>query len=232
MSLAYPTISRMKVLGFLALVLCTAGVTGCKPAMAKDPRTEIQRVEIAEVQPADAGSRGFTGVVTARVQSDLGFRVPGKITERLVDAGPAVYPMNPKAAERYRDRKAPSGAKDDALDAWSFADALRTDGHGWRPLLAQDPLTTELRLLCRDEIKLIEQRTALVNQLRAALCEYYPAALAAFDDWTAEGPWRFVIAFPDPPALAPWSVREFVLFESRLSRHGAHYEEVANYPLA
>ena len=29
----------------------------------------------------------------------------------------------------------------------------------------------------------------------------------------------------------PFEVREFVLFESRLSRHGAHYEEVARYPL-
>ena len=80
----------------------------------------------------------------------------GPAVERLLDLGLAVYPMNPKAAERYRDRKAPAGAKDDALDAWSSADALRTDGHGWRPLLAQDPLTTELRLLCRDEIRLIE----------------------------------------------------------------------------
>lgn len=125
----------------------------------------------------------------------------GPAVERLFDMGLALYPLNPKAAARYRDRKAPAGAKDDALDAWSFADALRTDGQGWRPLLAQDPLTTELRLLCRDEITLIEQRTALVNQLRAALHEYYPAALDAFDDWTGEGPWRFVIAFPSPEAL-------------------------------
>ena len=125
----------------------------------------------------------------------------GPAVERLLDLGLALYPLNPKAAERYRDRKAPAGAKDDALDAWSFADALRTDGHGWRPLRPQDPLTTELRLLCRDEVALIEQRTALVNQLRAALHVYYPAALDAFDDWTAEGPWRFVIAFPDPATL-------------------------------
>lgn len=125
----------------------------------------------------------------------------GPAVERLLDMGLALYPLNPKAAGRYRDRKAPAGAKDDDLDAWSFADALRTDGHGWRPLRAQDPLTTELRLLCRDEITLIEQRTALVNQLEAALHEYYPAALDAFDDWAGEGPWRFVIAFPSPEAL-------------------------------
>jgi transposase len=137
--------------------------------------------------------------------------------------------MNPKAAERYRDRKAPSGAKDDALDAWSFADALRTDGHGWRPLLAQDPLTTELRLVCRDEVHLIGQRTALVNQLRAALHEYYPAALDAFDDWTAEGPWRFVIAFPDPAALAAAGRRKWEKF---LHAHKLYRPQTADARLA
>jgi 2'-5' RNA ligase len=29
----------------------------------------------------------------------------------------------------------------------------------------------------------------------------------------------------------PFEVTEFILFESRLSRHGAHYEPVASYPL-
>jgi 2'-5' RNA ligase len=32
-------------------------------------------------------------------------------------------------------------------------------------------------------------------------------------------------------ASEPFEVREFTLFESRLSRHGAQYEEVARYPL-
>ena len=32
-------------------------------------------------------------------------------------------------------------------------------------------------------------------------------------------------------ASAPFAVREFKLFESRLSRHGPHYDPVANYPL-
>ena len=29
----------------------------------------------------------------------------------------------------------------------------------------------------------------------------------------------------------PWDIDEFILFESRLSKHGAHYEEVASHPL-
>jgi 2'-5' RNA ligase len=33
-------------------------------------------------------------------------------------------------------------------------------------------------------------------------------------------------------ASGPFPIDRFILFESRLSRHGAHYEEVASYPLA
>ena len=125
----------------------------------------------------------------------------GPAVDRLLAMGCAVYPLNPKSAQRYRDRKAPSGAKSDRLDAWSFADALRSDGHGWRALVPDEPLTQELRLLCRDEVHLIQQRTALVSQLKQALYEYYPAALEAFDDWTSAGPWAFVEAFPTPEKL-------------------------------
>jgi RND family efflux transporter MFP subunit len=39
--------------------------------------------------------RSFTGIVGARVQSDLGFRVPGKVLERLVDAGQPVKRSQP-----------------------------------------------------------------------------------------------------------------------------------------
>ena len=90
-------------------------------------------------------------VVAATIETNRGPAV-----ERLLELGCAVYPLNPKAAQRYRDRKAPSGGKTDHLDAFSFSDALRTDGHGWRQLKPEDPQIQELRLLCRDEISLIE----------------------------------------------------------------------------
>jgi transposase len=133
--------------------------------------------------------------------------------------------MNPKAAQRYRDRKAPSGGRNDRLDAWSFGDGLRTDGHAWRPLKPDDPLTQEIRLLCRDEVRLIEQRTALVNQLQEALHEYYPAALEAFDDWVCPGAWAFVERFPTPAILRKKGRRvwEKFLHTHRLS-HPQTYE--------
>jgi transposase len=136
----------------------------------------------------------------------------GATVERLLEAGYAVYPVNPKSAKRYRERKAPSGTKTDRVDAWSLADALRLDGHTWRPLKPDDPLTVELRLLCRDEIALIQQRTALVCQLKAALGEYYPVALQAFDDWTAPSAWAFIEAFPTPATLAAAGKRKWEKF--------------------
>jgi transposase len=136
----------------------------------------------------------------------------GPAVERLLELGAIVYPMNPKAAERLRDRKAPSGIKDDELDAWSFADGLRTDGHGWRKLNAEDEKTKELRILCRDELTLIGQKTALVNALQQALVEYYPAALEAFDDWTMPATWSFVIQFPTPAVLLQRGKRKWENF--------------------
>jgi transposase len=136
----------------------------------------------------------------------------GAVVERLLEAGFAVYPVNPKAAKRYRERKVPSGTKTDRVDAWSLADALRLDGHTWRPLKPDHPLTLELRLLCRDEITLIEQRTALICQLRAALHEYYPTALQAFDDWTSPGSWAFIERFPTPESLVSAGKRRWEKF--------------------
>lgn len=92
----------------------------------------------------------------------------GAAVEELLQSDCTVFPVQPKAAARYRERKAPSGVKDDQLDAWALADALRLDGRNWRALAPEDPLIQELRLLCWDEVALIEQRTALINQLRAA----------------------------------------------------------------
>jgi hypothetical protein len=65
----------------------------------------------------------------------------GAAVEQLLEAGIIVYPLNPKSAQAYRQRKAPSGVKDDQLDAWSFADACRVDGQGWKPVIGHGKLT-------------------------------------------------------------------------------------------
>ncbi len=78
-------------IGLLAGGLTVALMAGwsSKPAV-KDPRLQPPRVEIFEAQAAGSISRTFTGIVEARVQSDLGFRVGGKILERSVNTGQRV----------------------------------------------------------------------------------------------------------------------------------------------
>ena len=72
-----------------ACLAATVGLGGCQASEA-DPRVTAPLVRVATVRSADAAARAFTGVVSAHVQSNLGFRVPGKITERLVDTGQTV----------------------------------------------------------------------------------------------------------------------------------------------
>lgn len=150
---------------------------------------------------------------------ESGQRLP---LERLVGMGHRIYPIHPRSSQSYRPRRLPSGTKTDRADCWALADALRLEGEAWTPLQTPEPLVQQLRLLCRDEVALIEQRTALVNQLQQALYEYYPAALEAFDNWCAPSAWAFVEAFPTPQALVQAGPRQWQKF---LFAHGLRRRE-------
>jgi RND family efflux transporter MFP subunit len=75
------------VIGVLPFVL--AACTDATSSSA-DPRMQPPLVRIETVETSVQSERSFTGIVAAHVQSDLGFRVPGKVLERLVDAGQSV----------------------------------------------------------------------------------------------------------------------------------------------
>lgn len=158
----------------------------------------------------------------------------GSAVQRLLESAVRVYPVNPMSAKRYRERKAPSGNKTDRDDAWALADALRTDGHAWRELSPQDPIIEELRILCRDEVALIEERTALICQLRQALHEYYPAALDAFDDWTSSNAWSFIERFPNAEALLKAGKRQWdkFLHSHKLYRAQTYEKRIAIFEKA
>jgi RND family efflux transporter MFP subunit len=65
------------------------GLAACsQPA---PPQDTVAKVAWFTAQPASAGAATFTGVVHARTESSLGFRVAGKIVERLVDPGQSVH---------------------------------------------------------------------------------------------------------------------------------------------
>src|SRR5690348_6122773 len=62
---------------------------------ARDPRQKPPLVRLVTAASVTGSERGFTGIIGARVQSNLGFRVAGKIVERLVNVGEQVKAGQP-----------------------------------------------------------------------------------------------------------------------------------------
>ena len=81
-----PRLAISALICVLPLALAACG----ESTATTDARTQLPLVRTVAVQDASGSSRSFTGTVAARVQSDLGFRVPGKVLQRLVDTGQTV----------------------------------------------------------------------------------------------------------------------------------------------
>ena len=93
-----------------------------------------------------------------------------------------LYPINPLTVKRYRDAFATSGAKDDPVDArlaWELLVKHRDRLRPWRP---DTQLVRQLSLLNEHRRDFVNERSRLVQQLRAALKTYFPQAL----DWVGE----------------------------------------------
>jgi len=82
-----PASIPFKPMAALALALAVAGCEGAAHPVAHVERpVQVQRVAFAREQ----SSRDFVGVVRARYETDLGFRVAGKIVARVVNMGDRV----------------------------------------------------------------------------------------------------------------------------------------------
>src|SRR5205809_1850505 len=87
-----PSMTIALLAGWLTVALMAGGCS--KPAV-KDPRLQSPSVEVFKAKAAGSNGRTFTGIVEARVQRDLGFRVAGKILERFVEVGQRVQKGQP-----------------------------------------------------------------------------------------------------------------------------------------
>ena len=74
----------------------------------------------------------------------------GRIVDFLLDDGVVVYPINPKAVDRARDRFRMSGSKSDLFDAYVLSEFLRTDHGHLRALRPNSEQAQELKMLTRD----------------------------------------------------------------------------------
>ncbi|MFZ2972989.1 MAG: efflux RND transporter periplasmic adaptor subunit [Ferribacterium limneticum] len=124
---------------FFAIVgLLPIALAACSDATSSiDPRTQAPLVRVAPVATAIQAEPSFSGVVAARVQSDLGFRVPGKILERLVDAGQTVKRGQALMRIDPTDLRLATHARDEAVAA-ATARARQTaeDESRYRDLVA------------------------------------------------------------------------------------------------
>ena len=91
-----------------------------------DPRQEAPLVRLVRATGAAESERRFTGVIAARVQSNLGFRVAGKIDERLVNTGEQVKAGQPLMRIDETDLRLAVTAKRNAVAA-ARASVVQTD---------------------------------------------------------------------------------------------------------
>src|SRR5256885_14210342 len=70
----------------------------------------------------------------------------GRIVDFLLDHAVVVYPVNPKALDRARDRFRMSQSKSDSFDAYVLAEFLRTDHVHLRALQPDSEQAQELKM--------------------------------------------------------------------------------------
>lgn len=89
-----------------------------------------------------------------------------------------LYPIDPKQAARYRESFSSGRAKDDNRDSYYLARLLAERQADLRPLKPDDPLTRKISLLCQTRRQLVDDKTAVIQQLHAVLKMYFPLLLA------------------------------------------------------
>jgi RND family efflux transporter MFP subunit len=109
-----------------AAAFATVSMRTQEASAVSDPRQEPPIVRLVTAARVTGSERGFTGIIGARVQSNLGFRVAGKIVERLVDAGQQVKAGQPLMRMDETDFRHALTAKRNAVAA-ARASAIQTD---------------------------------------------------------------------------------------------------------
>lgn len=157
----------------------------------------------------------------------------GAVVESLIERGFAVYSLNPKQMDRFRDRHSVAGAKDDRRDAFVLADALRTDRHLFHQARLDDPLVIRLRELSRTEEDIQHEQVRIGHQLRELLNRYYPEMLKLCPGVDEPWFWDLLELRPQPIAGAklPKSKIQRLLQSHRIRRLDANdIEEALSVP--
>jgi hypothetical protein len=97
---------------------------------------------------------------------------------------------------------------------------VRTDRHQLRVIAGDTPQAQAVKVVARAHQTLIWDRQRHALRLRAALLDFFPAALAAFDELTAPDTLRLLAKAPDPAAAARLSRAQVLAELKRAGRRG------------
>ena len=173
--------------------------------------------EWADPETGMAAHRVVVGIETDR----------GPWVAALIAAGYLVFAINPMSVARYRERHSVSGAKSDAGDAHVLAEIVRLDRSHHRQAAGDSAQVEALKLTARAHQSLIWERQRHVLRLRAALLEFFPAALEAFGDLAAPDALELLGRAPDPDQASQLSRSKITAALRRAHRRDAEGKAAA-----
>lgn len=136
-----------------------------------------------------------------------------------------LYIINPKSLSSYREAFYGSGAKSDPVDAQLMQEMVRHNPSRFRAWRPDDVLTRSLRLLTEGRRNLVNQSTALTNELTSLLKGYYPQALRWTGKLDTEWACDFLEQWPTLQSLQRSSRRQILRFYERHPRPSIDLEQ-------
>jgi RND family efflux transporter MFP subunit len=243
--------------GLLVAVLGTAAVVTLslrtpEASAVSDPRQEPPMVRTVTAAGVTGSERSFTGIIGARVQSNLGFRVHGKIVERLVDVGHQVKAGQPLMRIDETDLRLALTAKRNAVAA-ARASVVKLDADeqryaklmssGWVPRQRYEQAkaaldTAEAQLAAAEAEARVAENEATYSVLAAnangtvvdSLGE--PGQVVSAGQTVVRiaeaGPREAVVALPETIRPAIGSVAAASVYGSDGRRHTAHLRQLSD----
>lgn len=221
-------------------------------AAVNDPRQEAPIVRLVTAARVTGSERGFTGVIAARVQSNLGFRVAGKIVERLVNVGEQVKAGQPLMRIDETDLRLALTAKRNAVAA-ARASVVKLDADeqryaklmssGWAPRQRYEQAkaaldTAEAQLAAAEaEARVAENEatySSLVADADGTVVETLgePGQVVSAGQTVVRlaqaGPREALVALPETIRPAIGSVAEASVYGSDARRYTAHLRQLSD----
>ena len=131
--------SYSRLLAGILLAAMAVALAGCNDSVAQKAEPDRPVLVATAHYEAETPERSFVGTVRPRIESDLGFRVPGKVAKRLVEVGQRVDVGQPlatldevdlklQAEQAEAEQRAATGVLAQAAAAETRAKNLRVNG--------------------------------------------------------------------------------------------------------